>query len=59
MKIEAAGKGLELEYSEEYGNNRWVWEELKKNGAVAITKVFHFETADLLNANRQNRLREV
>jgi hypothetical protein len=38
-----------LEYSSDSWNSRWVWEELKTNGRVTISRVFTLERGDLIN----------
>lgn len=48
---------VELEYCVDYGdgeNNKWVWFDLEKNSKVLISKLFTFETSDLLNKPTSN-----
>jgi hypothetical protein len=40
--------GVILEYSPEFQNNDWIWEELEKNGKVTISRVFTLRRDDLI-----------
>ena len=38
---------LIMEYSSEFQSNHWIWEELKKYGEVAVSRVFTLKRRDL------------
>lgn len=41
---------VELEYiGDDWGGRRWVWDELKNNGSVEISRTFSFEMTELIN----------
>lgn len=39
---------LILEYSSEFQGNDWIWEELKSNGKVTVSRVFTLKRGDLI-----------
>ncbi len=41
--------GLDFEYQADFGNNNWVWEQLKTSGSSNVSSVFYFDRADLTN----------
>lgn len=49
IRFEVTGTGVDFEYEGDWGGNNWVWDELKKEGVVQISKIFFFKIDDLLN----------
>lgn len=50
LKFQTTPTGVNLEYEGDFRtNNRWVWDDLRKNKEALISKVFCFEQKDLLN----------
>ncbi len=41
--------GVALEYKEDWGANKWVWDDLTTKNGAQISRIFHFEPGDLLN----------
>jgi hypothetical protein len=50
VKFRKRTKDVLLEYEPNFGGKHWIAEELRLHGEVLISKVFHFRTADLLEA---------
>jgi hypothetical protein len=48
IKFVVDGDRLILEYSSEFQSNHWIWEELKNNGKVTVSRVFTLKRGDLI-----------
>lgn len=48
IKFVVDGDRLILEYSSEFQSNHWIWEELKSNGKVTVSRVFTLKRGDLI-----------
>jgi len=50
LNFKTTADGVELEYEkDEWGSGKWVWDDLTSNNEVRLSRVFYFESADLLN----------
>jgi hypothetical protein len=49
LDFQITATGVVLGYKEDWGTNKWVWDDLTTKKAVQISRVFHFEPRDLLN----------
>lgn len=54
LNFKITSTGIDLEYKEDWGSNKWVWDELVANKEVRISKIFHFESNDLKNPPTTN-----
>jgi len=48
VEFVADAAGVELQYTSDRPSNGWVWQELHDHGEVTISRVFTFETGDLM-----------
>jgi hypothetical protein len=48
IKFVVNGDRLILDYLPEFQSNHWIWEELKNNGEVTISRVFTLKRGDLI-----------
>ena len=50
LKFQITTTGVDLEYEVDQGtNSEWVWDELKKDKEIRISRIFVLELGDLLN----------
>jgi hypothetical protein len=50
LNFQITATGVDLEYKVDQGtNSEWVWDELKKNKEIRISRIFVLELGDLLN----------
>jgi hypothetical protein len=49
INFQITATGVVLEYKEDWGTSRWVWDELSTSKDARISRIFNFEHGDLLN----------
>ena len=49
VEFVADAAGVELQYTSDRPGNGWVWRELRDHGEVTISRMFTFETRDLVD----------
>lgn len=48
LTFKKTSKRIIVQYTEEYGTNQWIWNEIKNHNYVKISRAFHFKLDDLL-----------
>ncbi|MCC6963961.1 MAG: DUF4263 domain-containing protein [candidate division Zixibacteria bacterium] len=49
LDFQITATGVALEYKEDWGANKWVWDDLTTKKEAQISRIFHFAPGDLLN----------
>lgn len=49
LNFQTTANGVVLEYKEDSGPNKWVWDDLTTNKETLISRIFYFKPEDLLN----------
>lgn len=47
LDFQITATGIDLVYKEDWGSNKWVWDDLVTNKEARISKIFHLEHNDL------------